>query len=260
MKTGHNGRVLPWTAGLLLLALVAALPIGCATSTGPSRSATASWPPPPPPPEESRYVLQPGDVISVTFFFTPRFDATAKIRPDGFVSLAPVDEVRAAGLTTRELDAMLTALAAKRVDNRELTVGVVEFSSRKIYVGGEVRDNGLYPMQQRMTVLQAILSAGGSLPTADLNNVVVIRRGSDEAPHAYAVNIAADLNSGDIRNDTYLAPFDVIYVPASAITKVDRFVDQYIRKLIPINLGAGFNYIKNADAGTGIEVVPQLNP
>lgn len=260
MKTRQNGRVLPHAAGVFLLTVVAILLGGCTTATGPARGTVASWPPPPPAAEASRYVLQPGDVISVTFFFTPRFDATAKIRPDGFVSLAPVDEVRAAGLTTRELDAMLTALAAKRIDNPELTVGVAEFSGRKIYVGGEVKNNGLHPLQHRMTVLQAILSAGGSLPTADLNNVVIIRRGADDAPRAYAVNIAADLNSGEIRNDAHLEPFDVVYVPPSAITKLDRIVDQYVRKLIPINLGAGFNYIKNADSNTSIQVAPQLNP
>jgi len=259
MKIDNCGRVLlrAMSTAALLAALV--LSNGCTTSAGPSRAAAASWPSPPPPAEEGRYVLQPGDVISVTFFFTPRFDTTARIRPDGFVSLAPVDEVRAAGLTTRELDAMLTTLAAKRIDDPELTVGVVEYSSRKVYVGGEVKENGLYQLQQRMTVLQAILSAGGPLPTADLNSVVIIRRDANDTPRAYAVKLDEDLSTGIIVNDAYLAPFDVVYVPPSAITKLDRVVDQYVRKLIPINLGAGFNYIKNADTATSIQVAPQLN-
>ena len=36
--------------------------------------------------------------------------------------------------------------------------------------------------------------------------------------------------------------YDVIYVPKTAIAEANKFVDQHIRKMIPINLSAGFSY------------------
>ena len=43
--------------------------------------------------------------------------------------------------------------------------------------------------------------------------------------------------------DTTLQPFDVVYVPRSAISRIDHFIDQYIRQVLPINVSAGFSYL-----------------
>jgi hypothetical protein len=43
--------------------------------------------------------------------------------------------------------------------------------------------------------------------------------------------------------DVVLQPFDVVFVPKSTIAKMDQFVDQYMRQLLPISVNFGFSYI-----------------
>jgi protein involved in polysaccharide export with SLBB domain len=195
--------------------------------------------------EEKEYVLQPGDVISVAFFYFPRLDTTVKIRPDGYISLSPIDDVKAAGLNTRELDEKLTRLYAERIENPELTVTVKEFATQKIYVGGEVKSAGFFDLENNMTSLQAIFKAGGALNTGNLESVIIIRREKDGSPRLFSVNLKQDLESRKITNDIYLNSLDVVYIPQTMIARIDQFVEQYIDKLLPISLHAGFDFVKN---------------
>lgn len=204
--------------------------------------------------EEKEYVLQLGDVISVTFFYFPRLDTTLKIRPDGYISMAPIDDVKAAGHTTRELDEKLTRLYAERIENPELTVTVKEFATQKVYVGGEVKSAGIYDLEMNMTALQAIFRAGSVLTTGNLESVIIIRRERNGTPSFFSVSLAQDKESKKITNDIYLSPLDVVYVPQTKIARINQFVDQYINKLIPISLHAGFNFIKNLNGGNAAVV------
>lgn len=192
-----------------------------------------------------RYVLQPGDTISVTFHLVPRFDTIRKIGPDGYISIAPVDEVEAAGLTAAQLDETLTLLAAKHMETPDLTVSVSEFAMHKIYVGGEVRRGGIQELQSRMTPFQAIMQAGGSASTAQMKQVLIIRNGTPEDREVFGIDLSDESLEQRSTRQFYLKPFDVVYVPKSRIAKVNQYVDQYINKLIPIDFvgSAGINYI-----------------
>lgn len=206
--------------------------------------------------EEKEYILQRGDVISVAFFYFPRLDITMKIRPDGYISMAPIDDVKAAGLTTRELDEKLTGLYTERIENPELTVTVKEFATQKIYVGGEVKSAGFFDLENNMTTLQAIFRAGGALNTGNLESVIIIRREKDGSPRLFSINLKQDIESKKIKNDIYLSPLDVVYIPQTMIARIDQFVEQYIDKLLPISLHAGFNFIKNLNGGKTVVVSP----
>ena len=149
----------------------------------------------------NRVILSPGDVISVNFFYFPRLDSTQKIRPDGYISVVPIDDVKAAGLTTRDLDEKLTKLYAGRIENPELTVIVKEFAAQKVYVGGEVRGEGIYYLEMNMTALEAIFRAGGTLNTGNLESIIIIRKKKDGTPRVLSVNLAQDIKSKKIKND-----------------------------------------------------------
>ncbi|MBE9569991.1 MAG: polysaccharide biosynthesis/export family protein [Proteobacteria bacterium] len=197
--------------------------------------------------EETEYILNAGDQISVSFFYFPRFNTTLKIRPDGYISIAPIDDVKAAGLTSRELDEKLTRLYAERIENAELTVSVKEFSTQKVYVGGEVRDPGTHDLERNMTALEAIFKARGALNTGNLDSVMIIRKKGDGTPYVFSINLAQDIKSNETKNNIFLRPLDVVYVPKTLIAKINQFVDQYIDKLIPISLNAGFSYVISDD-------------
>lgn len=190
------------------------------------------------------YFLQIGDIIEVKFFYNHELNERLIIRPDGKISLQLIDEVQAAGLTPSELDRVLTDKYSQRLQKAELVVMVKEFQRQRVYIGGEVNSPGLLPISGKITSLQAILQAGGFKDTAELKNIIIIRKqqGRDQ-PLFMTVNIFEDLRSRGKNNDIQLKPYDIVFVPKTTIAKMNQFVDQYIDKLIPISMNVGFTWL-----------------
>jgi len=190
--------------------------------------------------KDGYYVLQSGDELTIRVFQQPQLDETVRIRPDGRISVLLLDDLPAAGRTTRELSAQLTAQFAKFFKEPQVSVIVRQFANLKVYVGGEVGQPGTIPLVGELTAAGAIFQAGGLKTSARADSVVLLRNDGGQ-PTASRVNLRQILSDG--RGDVKLQPFDVVYVPPSRITSVDRFVDQYIRQLIPLSLSAGFTYL-----------------
>ena len=106
---------------------------------------------------------------------------------------------------------------------------------------GKWQYRGLVPLVGYMTVLQAISQAGGVKDTARITEVIVIRRGADNKPLVIPVNVKKAIDGADMSQDIILRPFDIVYVPKSAIANVNVWVDQYIRKNIPVYTGFYYN-------------------
>ena len=88
-----------------------------------------------------------------------------------------------------------------------------------------------------MTILQSIASAGGLKDTARINEIILIRRGPENRPASMLVNVEKAIDGNDPAQDLLLEPADIVYVPKSPIANVNLWVDQYIRKNIPIPFG-----------------------
>ena len=119
---------------------------------------------------------------------------------------------------------------------------VRSFSGQRVYVGGEVTRQGLIDFTTGMTALQAVFSAEGFKETAQPSSVIVIRKGPDNRP----VPIRVDLNAFDKENDGadfQLQPYDVVYVPKSFIAEANKFVNQYVERLLLFRgTSFGFSY------------------
>jgi len=113
-------------------------------------------------------------------------------------------------------------------------------SNITVYVGGEVQHPGLLPLNGELTVTAAVFQAGGLKDSAKGNTVVLVRNSGTGTPLVNTLRLNDVLRG---KPDTVLQPFDVVFVPKSRIAKIDRFIDQYIRQIIPINVGAGFSYL-----------------
>ncbi len=205
----------------------------------------------------TEYILQAGDIIDVKFFYNPELNERVTIRPDGKISLQLIDEVKAAGLAPSKLDEMLTERYSATIIRPEITVIVKEFAGQKVYVGGEVMGPRAVSLIGNMTALQAILNAGGFKETAYPGSVIIISKGPESLPVAREVDLAKVISGKSAENDVYLRPFDVIYVPKSPIANLNKFVDQYINKIIPSFVSAGFAYsvYKGKQTGT-VETIP----
>ena len=107
------------------------------------------------------------------------------------------------------------------------------------HVGGQVERPGVFPLTGKITVLDSVFEAGGYLPRARLNEVLIIRKNPyvDEPYLVIPVNIETILDGTDVEQNIPLLPYDAVYVPSSPIANVNSWVDLYIRQNLPFDFG-----------------------
>jgi len=200
---------------------------------------------------DGSYRIGPGDELEIKFFYTKEMNETIKVRPDGFISLQLVDDVKAAGLTPQELDDDLTKRYAPHLKNPVITVLVRSFPAFRAYVGGEVAVPQLVSLEGGLTPLQAIFRAGGVRPTAHMKSVVLIRKGPQGEAISYQLDLSDDAISAGQRDlRVALKSSDVIYVPRSPIANANLFVQQYISDLLlyrGVQLGYSYTYVRSGN-------------
>jgi len=191
------------------------------------------------------YVLQTGDDLEIRVANVPELAEVMKIRPDGRISLVRGQEVQAAGLTPKQLTDNITAAYGKYYRNPEVAVIVRTFTRQVVFVGGEVLNPGLLPMDRQLSLLTAVMQAGGTKRSAKMGQVILLRdSGQPGHPVTTLVNLSGIIHKG--QPDIQLKPFDVVFIPKSKITKVDDFVDQYMKQAVPMSISTGFSYLFNA--------------
>lgn len=182
--------------------------------------------------------LQSGDVIEVKFAFASQFNQAETVRPDGKVELQLVGEVVVGGKTPDELREELMKLYSADLKHPQLAVVVKGFYERRVYVGGEVKKPGPVLMPGELTVLEAIMDAGGfNTETAEARNVIVIRN-LDGHTVCRAIDLKGAIG-GAKTTPFYLKPRDVVYVPQTRISDADLWIQQHLWKMLPsVGLGA----------------------
>ena len=187
------------------------------------------------------YSLQAGDEIQIRVFNLPELDQIVKVRPDGKISLLLLNDVVAAGSAPEDLSKKLTEEYGKFFRTPRVTTIVRTFTNRDVFVGGEVVQPRMVVLTGKMTAIAAIFYAGGFKNTAKTKEVIVLHKTPTGAAAIDRVNVEAVLHRGE--GDIDLSPFDVVYVPKSRIARLDQFVDQYMKQLMPIATSMGFSYI-----------------
>lgn len=193
-------------------------------------------------PVQEEYRIHPGDVLDLKFFYNPELNETVLVRPDGRISIQLANEVTAAGLTPEELRKSLVERYGKDINKPEIAVIVRSFSTQRVYVDGEVFRPGMLPLAGPVTLHQAIAAAGGFLPTAKRTDVIIIR---DVRGRHVPLKVNMEEATKEHGEPVLLAPFDIVYVPRSAVGEVNKFVDLYLRKNLPIGTGIGFGWDLN---------------
>jgi polysaccharide export outer membrane protein len=173
----------------------------------------------------ARYRLQPSDVVEVHYRYTPEFDQTVTVQPDGFVDLQIVGDLKAQGLTAEELKAAVLEKASLRLREPEITLVVKEFEKPYFVVGGEVANPGKFEMRGRVTAVQAIAMAGGfKAASARHSQVILYRRVGPDLARAELLNLKAATNPSATAPLAELQPGDLLVVPQNSISKIERFV------------------------------------
>jgi polysaccharide export outer membrane protein len=158
------------------------------------------------------YKIGPQDVLRVDVWKEVEISRTVPVRPDGKISLPLLGDVQAAGLTAVQLAAMIADGLKRYITNPQVTVGVAEINSRRVYVTGEVTRAGAFPLLPNMTVLQALSSCGGFTQFARLKGIYVLRiEDGKQVKHPF--NYKGVLSGKKPDQNILLQPGDVVVVP-----------------------------------------------
>ena len=155
--------------------------------------------------------LREGDVLRIAFENVTNLNATVTIPLDGTISLQLIGQTKVTGRTVPELQTSLITLYEPHIKSTEITVTRVS-SAASYTVGGAVARPGKLPLERPLTVLEAIMEAGGVVTArAKVSDVSVFRIENGKRIN-YQFNLKKALR-GEELSLFYIKPFDVIYVP-----------------------------------------------
>ena len=201
-------RVLLALTGLVLSLLLSAC----------SSAPTAGGAPPPMAvaPVSEAYRIGVDDVVQVSVWRNPELGVTAPVRPDGKLSVPLIGDVVAAGHTPAEVAEDVQDKLAAFVREPQVAVILTDLRSNeylsRVRVTGAVRQPISVPYRQGMTLLDAVLAAGGLTEFAAPDRAVLYRDDGN-ATRAYPVRLDRVLEQGDLTTNYKVAPGDVITVP-----------------------------------------------
>jgi polysaccharide biosynthesis/export protein len=130
---------------------------------------------------------------------------------DGYIQFPYVGRFKVLGKTVGEVQAALTSALVPYISHPQLTVRIIEFRSKRVYVDGEVRAAGVKPITDvPMTLAEALSQADGITPAGDASNILLNRDGIQ-----YRIGIPQLMEAG-------LSPGDILLRSGDAVKVVNR--------------------------------------
>lgn len=156
------------------------------------------------------------DVLEISVWSHPELERSVSVGPQGTIIVPPIGEVKAAGLTTRQLaDRLADRLSAYlRQGAANVTVVVHDYLSQSVFVNGAVTRPGRYGAERPPSIIDALNQAGGALTGGDLNRVTIIHR-SGPGPREVTVDVANAMRLGTESTLPALRAGDMIVVPTA---------------------------------------------
>jgi polysaccharide export outer membrane protein len=164
---------------------------------------------------EEPYRIGTKDVLSISFWQEPDLNTSARVAEDGMITLPVIGEIKAAGLTTRELSqSIVEQMTFYHTPISQATVTVTEFNSRNVVVTGEVLRPSALSYEKIPDLWRVILDAGGPTDEADLSEVTVIRK-NEKGSEVINIDLYDLIKKGDLSKVPEVQAGDMINVPAS---------------------------------------------
>lgn len=168
------------------------------------------------PETQDLYQIGAGDVLTISVWGNADLSLTVPVRPDGHVSMPLIGDILASNKDAQTLAADITTALSGQLRNPQVTVIVAQVNSvqyvSRVRVTGAVRAPVSLPYARGMSVLDAILEAGGINEVASANKAKLYRRVEGELGE-YDVRLDDILLRGNLETNYPLQPGDVITVP-----------------------------------------------
>ncbi len=174
---------------------------------GPPKAAVAA--------AQADYTLQPSDLIHLQVFQEPDLERDARLSQESTVTLPLIGTVDLKGKTVRQAEDLIRTLYDRDyLVNPQISVFVKEYAAKTVTVLGAVNKAGTvnFPLEQRLTLLDAIAGADGFSRLADRSRLKLTRNYPDGRTETRIID-ADEIIKGNSKDTIQLQKGDVIYVP-----------------------------------------------
>jgi polysaccharide export outer membrane protein len=158
------------------------------------------------------YIVGIADELQISVWKEPDLSETVVVRPDGMITVPVVDDVYVVGLTTKQVQDILTEKLKPVVSEPQVTVIVRNIKSRKVYLVGQVGHPGAVSLSGHETVLQILAESGGPSIYAKTDKIYIIRHNEGQQ-QKLSFNYKKAIKGNDPKADFPLMNGDVIVVP-----------------------------------------------
>jgi polysaccharide biosynthesis/export protein len=173
----------------------------------------------------SRYEIRSGDSFDINFELSPEFNQSGiTVQPDGFVTLRGVGDVQVDGQTVPQLTQTLRTAYGKILNNPIITVELKDFEKPYFVADGQLGHPGKYDLRGKVTLTEAIAMAGGFTDASKHSQVLLFRRVDDRWTEAKIFNVKQMEKTGNLAEDPFLRPGDMLFVPKNTFSKFSHFI------------------------------------
>ena len=185
----------------------------------------------------TNYIVGPQDVLAITLYDQQDISGKYTVEADGTFTFPLIGRVKAGGLSLRDVEqALRLALADGFFKNPQVSVAVEQYRSQRVFVMGEVRTPGPYPLVGDMTLIEALARAGSTTEHAAGEALIVrspaasptpgpVLPAQDSGAEVIRVDIKA-LQSGRLSSNARLRDGDTVFVPRAELVYVFGHVNR----------------------------------
>lgn len=186
---------------------------------------------------DSTYTLGINDIIEISVIRHPEVSGEYMINNEGKIQYEFVGDINIAGMTKEEAKDLVTDHLSTYIVSPQVTVKILGYNSKIVYVYGEVgRPGKIFMRGDTITVREALLEAGLPLLSASLKRSVVITPSAQGDIEKKKIDVDALLYKGDLKENLVMNPGDTLYIPPTFLSKTMRAIQPVTA---PISNAAG---------------------
>ena len=175
---------------------------------------------------EPLYHLQASDQLDLSYRYTPEYDETLQVQPDGYVTLKLIGSIKVAGLTLDEARSRVLEGLRTRLNDPDITLTLKDFVRPSYVVAGQVGTPGKYELHGGVTAVEAIAIAGGFKDVAKHSQVILFRRVNADLAQTKLLDIKRLTNPAHphLEEDAKLQPGDLLVIPKNRVSKIADYI------------------------------------
>ncbi|MEW5895310.1 MAG: polysaccharide biosynthesis/export family protein [Candidatus Omnitrophota bacterium] len=183
------------------------------------------------------YTLGPTDVIEISVMRHPEVSGEYPVNKEGKIQYDFVGDLKITGLNKDEATKVIADALSEYIVSPEVTVKIIQYNSKIVYVVGEVFSPGkIYMRGDTIRVREALMQAGLPRLSGVTKKSHLIKPSNKGKPKKKYLNVYALLYEGDLRYNDVMEPGDVLYVPPTFLTRIMRAISPVAA---PIGQAAG---------------------